>query len=187
MKALARSSARAHSTCKVKQTNRLLTIQPRVASIVRFAENGDLQSIVEAAVQQRFQLHFNAQLRQEDAWYKAELQRKLRPFQLEFILNTGNELGKYAQPERLAKLALKLNMSPDGVQQMFAGIAATRNTSTHAGSLQALRQRVTDAQKMIDELAATDPTLFVTDVNLSFARDVLALYDTIERDFLLSA
>ncbi|KAG2422493.1 hypothetical protein HYH02_015433 [Chlamydomonas schloesseri] len=75
-------------------------------------------------------------------------------------------------------------MSPDGVQKMFEGIAVTRNTRTHAGSLQALRKAVTDAQEMIDELVAADPTLFVTDVNLSFSRDVLALYDTIEIDLL---
>ncbi|KAG2422491.1 hypothetical protein HYH02_015431 [Chlamydomonas schloesseri] len=210
MLARARSSARAHSTCNVKQTKRLSTIQPRVTSVVRFADNGDLQALIAAAVQQQtaqikaeLQQQFKADLQQQDARSKAEVQRKLRPFQQEFILNTVNELGKlvllglqpskrattyvkYSQPARLKKLASNLKMSPDGVQKMFEGIAVTRNTRTHAGSLQALRKAVTDAQEMIDELVAADPTLFVTDVNLSFSRDVLALYDTIEIDLLRS-
>ncbi|KAG2422434.1 hypothetical protein HYH02_015442 [Chlamydomonas schloesseri] len=230
-------SARAHSTCNVKQAKRLSTIQPRVTSVVRFADNGDLQALIAAAVQQQtaqikaelqqqfkadlqqqdarskaeLQQQFKAELQQQDArskaelqqQFKAEVQRKLRPFQQEFILNTVNELGKlvllglqpskrattyvkYSQPARLKKLASNLKMSPDGVQKMFEGIAVTRNTRTHAGSLQALRKAVTDAQEMIDELVAADPTLFVTDVNLSFSRDVLALYDTIEIDLLRS-
>ncbi|KAG2450585.1 hypothetical protein HYH02_004425 [Chlamydomonas schloesseri] len=205
-------------TCNVKQTKRLSTIQPRVTSVVRFADNGELQALIAAAVQQQtaqikaeLQQQFKADLQQQDArskaelqqQFKAEVQRKLRPFQQEFILNTVNELGKlvllglqpskratthakYSQPARLKKLASDLKMSPDGVQKMFEGIAVTRNTRTHAGSLQALRKAVTDAQEMIDELVAADPTLFVTDVNLSFSRDVLALYDTIEIDLLRS-